>query len=87
MYHIVTGSSTNNTAILDGFTITKGNANGTTGNQGNGGGVYVSGASPTLRNITFRDNNGTNGGALYNESGSNPVLIDKLNGFYFGSPI
>jgi predicted outer membrane repeat protein len=78
VYHIVTGSSTNNTAILDGFTITKGNANGTTGNQGNGGGVYVSGASPTLRNITFRDNNGTNGGALYNESGSNPVLIDTL---------
>ncbi|NCS29992.1 MAG: cadherin [Microcystis aeruginosa F13-15] len=83
VYHVVsaTGNISNpltNSAILDGFTITGGNANGTTGNQGNGGGVYVSGASPTLRNITFRDNNGTNGGALYNESGSNPVLIDTL---------
>ncbi len=83
VYHVVsaTGNISNpltNSAILDGFTITGGNATGTTGNQGNGGGVYVSGASPTLRNITFRDNNGTNGGALYNESGSNPVLIDTL---------
>ncbi|TRT79266.1 MAG: cadherin [Microcystis aeruginosa Ma_AC_P_19900807_S299] len=83
VYHVVsaTGNISNpltNSSILDGFTITGGNANGTTGNQGNGGGVYVSGASPTLRNITFRDNNGTNGGALYNESGSNPVLIDTL---------
>ena len=27
-YHVVTGSDTNSTAILDGFTITAGNANG-----------------------------------------------------------
>ncbi|CCI03907.1 Cadherin [Microcystis aeruginosa PCC 9443] len=83
VYHVVTATGTvsnplTTSSILDGFTITGGNATGTTGNQGNGGGVYVSGASPTLRNITFRDNNGTNGGALYNESGSNPVLIDTL---------
>ncbi|WP_013325039.1 beta strand repeat-containing protein [Gloeothece verrucosa] len=82
-YHVVSATGTvstplGNSSILDGFTITGGNANGTTGNQGNGGGVYVSGASPTLKNITFRDNNGVNGGALYNESGSNPILIDTV---------
>jgi predicted outer membrane repeat protein len=82
-YHVISATGTistplGNSSILDGFTITGGNANGTTGNQGNGGGMYVSGASPTLRNITFRDNNGTNGGALYNENGSNPVLTDVL---------
>jgi predicted outer membrane repeat protein len=82
-YHVVSATGTistplGNSSILDGFTITGGNANGTTGNQDDGGGMYVSGASPTLRNITFRDNNGTNGGALYNENGSNPVLTDVL---------
>jgi hypothetical protein len=82
-YHVVSATGTistplGNSSILDGFTITGGNANGTTGNQDDGGGMYVSGASPTLRNITFRDNNGVNGGALYNESGSNPVLIDTV---------
>ncbi|MEA5537307.1 cadherin domain-containing protein [Crocosphaera sp. XPORK-15E] len=82
-YHVVSATGTisnplGNSSILDGFTVVGGNANGTTGNQGNGGGVYVSGASPTLQNITFRDNNGVNGGALYNESGSNPVLTDVL---------
>ncbi|QGZ91060.1 cadherin domain-containing protein [Microcystis aeruginosa] len=82
-YHVISATGTistplGNSSILDGFTITGGNANGTTGNQDDGGGMYVSGASPTLRNITFRDNNGTNGGALYNENGSNPVLTDVL---------
>ena len=75
-YHVVTGSSTNNTAILDGFTITKGNANGTTGNQGTGGGMYVNNGSPTVRNTVFVDNNATSGGGLYNEQGSNPFLSD-----------
>ncbi|AKE63695.1 Alkaline phosphatase [Microcystis aeruginosa NIES-2549] len=75
-YHVVTGSSTNNTAILDGFTITKGNANGTTGNQGTGGGMYVNNGSPTVRNTVFIDNNATSGGGLYNEQGSNPFLSD-----------
>lgn len=82
-YHVVTATGTVSNpltpgTILDGFTITAGNANGTTGNQDDGGGMYVSGANPTLRNITFRDNNGVNGGALYNESGSNPILVDTL---------
>jgi predicted outer membrane repeat protein len=76
VYHVVTGSSTNNTAILDGFTITKGNANGTTGNQGTGGGMYVNNGSPTVRNTVFVDNNATSGGGLYNEQGSNPFLSD-----------
>ncbi|MFM6436409.1 MAG: beta strand repeat-containing protein, partial [Microcystis panniformis] len=82
VYHVVTavGSTANplNNTILDGFTITGGSANGTTGNQGNGGGVYVSGVNPILNNIIFRDNNGVNGGALYNENGSNPILTNVL---------
>ena len=41
-YHVVTGSGTNNTAILDGFTVSGGNANGTAPNN-YGGGMYSSG--------------------------------------------
>jgi hypothetical protein len=83
VYHVVsaTGNVSNpltNSAILDGFTVVGGNANGTTGNQGNGGGVYVSGASPTLKNITFRDNSGVNGGAVFSNL-SNSNFIKKFS--------
>jgi hypothetical protein len=82
-YHVIsaTGNVSNpltNSAILDGFTVVGGNANGTTGNQGNGGGVYVSGASPTLKNITFRDNSGVNGGAVFSNL-SNSNFIKKFS--------
>ena len=48
-YHIVNGSSTNETAILDGFTITDGNADGSFPNN-YGGGLYNKAGSPTIRN-------------------------------------
>ncbi|EHJ12250.1 beta strand repeat-containing protein, partial [Crocosphaera watsonii] len=81
-YHVVSAvgsiaSPLNTSAILDGFTITGGNADGA-GSLGNGGGVYVSAGSPTLNNITFRENNAINGGALYNENNSDPILTNVL---------
>lgn len=55
--HVVDGSGTDATAVLDGFTI----ANGGTGPVGTpagdplmfGGGIYCIGGSPTVRNCTF----------------------------------
>ncbi|MCA2506700.1 MAG: cadherin domain-containing protein [Microcystis sp. M54BS1] len=83
VYHVVnaTGSVVTpltNTAILDGFTITGGNANGTTADLGKGGGLLATNANPTLKNLTFRNNNAVSGGAIYNQNGSNPILIDTL---------
>jgi predicted outer membrane repeat protein len=53
-------------AILDGFTISGGNANEPDYPDGIcGGGMYNDHASPTLNNITFVDNSAGNGGALY----------------------
>lgn len=77
-YHVVTGSSVDGTAVLDGFTIKGGNANGNDWeNKDKGGGMYNSGGSPTLSNVTFSENlaNGysSSGGGIYNNS-SNPTL-------------
>jgi hypothetical protein len=73
-YHVVIGA---NNAILDGVTITAGNANQatTTGIVHNrGGGMYNHYSSPTLTNVTFYGNRADGvGGGMYNRSGS-PTL-------------
>jgi len=75
-YHVVTGSGTEVTAVLDGFTITSGNANG--GDQHiDGGGMYNSGGSPTVVNCNFRGNAAENdGGGMGNWYGSSPSLTN-----------
>ncbi|UCE62451.1 MAG: peptidylprolyl isomerase [Phycisphaerales bacterium] len=70
-YHVVTGSGTDETAILDGFTITAGNADGVAAYCDNGGGVFNLEGNPTLRDCKFTGNTATDGGAMYN-SGSAP---------------
>lgn len=83
-YHVVTGGGTNATAVLDGFTISDGNANGPRlgwypnydYTLRNGAGVYNISGDPTVRNCTFIRNSARNdGGAMYNEQ-SNLSLID-----------
>jgi len=77
-YHVVTGSGADETAVLDGFIITGGNADGT-GNSNGGGMINVSGsvpANPTLVNCTFHRNSaGRKGGGIYHEAGT-PTLFD-----------
>ena len=77
-YHVITGSGTDETAVLDGFVITGGNANGP-GNSNGGGMFNVSGsvpANPTLVNCTFHRNSARlNGGGIYNELGD-PTITD-----------
>ena len=84
-YHVVVSISDGNTTVLDGFTITGGNANGSGGftvesqyyQQYIGAGLVAFGSSLSLRNCTFTGNNadgspgGGLGGATY---------------FYLGSP-
>jgi len=72
-YHIVTGSATNATAILDGFTIKGGNANGTSPHE-HGGGMYNNGGNPTIGHCTFKLNSASStGGGMYN-FGANPAI-------------
>ncbi len=74
-YHIVTGSGTDATAVLDGFVITAGNAHGSHPAD-NGGGMYNYTGSPTLANCTFRENLGDYGAGMLNNMSSSPTLTN-----------
>lgn len=67
-YHVVSGNGVDKTAILDGFTITAGNANGTNlDNDGKGGGIFNWKSSPTLANLVVSTNTViSDGGGMYN---------------------
>jgi len=85
-YHVVTGSKTDATATLDGFTITAGNANG----QGRpvctncGGGMYNYIGNPFVANCTFISNSAETGGGLQNRESSptlsNCIFINNVSG-------
>ena len=76
-YHVVTGNSTDPNTILDGFTITAGNANGPRQeNHNRGGGMQNHQSSPTLTNCTFSGNSAHwNGGGMQNHQ-SSPTLTN-----------
>ena len=73
-YHIVSSIGTDETAMLDGFTITSGVANGTPRNNA-GGGLFNDFGNPTLVNCTFIKNWARNGGGMFNEAG-NLILVE-----------
>ncbi len=73
-YHVLVGSGTTATAVLDGFTITAGSAFGSS-SANYGAGMYNSAGSPTLINCTFSGNRGGSGGGIYNSS-SSPALTN-----------
>ena len=78
-YHVVTinGTSTpvTSSTVLDGFTITGGDATSATNNNNSGGGLYCFGflagghnCSPTLANLNFKGNYASNdGGAVFDD--------------------
>ncbi|MES2774449.1 MAG: choice-of-anchor Q domain-containing protein [Bacteroidota bacterium] len=77
------GNSLNNTAKLDGFTITGGNANGgnivPTSNLNCGGGMYNSQSSPSISNCVFTNNSAigsanTGGGGMFNYNSASPTI-------------
>jgi hypothetical protein len=76
-YHVMNGSDVDATAVLDGFTITGGNAN-----TGSGGGMYDYKGLPTVRNCRFiRNSAAFEGGGIFtdlpNMEGS-PVVTDSV---------
>lgn len=78
-YHLIRGNGVNASAVVDGFTITGGNAN-AGGNNNKGGGILtVSGASPTIRNCHIIGNRCTfGGGAGYISGGAAPSYTDVI---------
>ncbi len=91
-YHVVVGSSVLNTAILDGFRIVGGYANGATAsNYDKGGGIIIlSSGNPTVRNCKFIGNRCTFGGGagyIYQAQATftNCEFTDNVGGSYGGA--
>ena len=77
-YHVVTGGGTDTNAILDGFTITGGNADGIAP-EDCGGGMYNFSGSPTIINCTFIENFSlTMGGGMFNREDSSPTITNCM---------
>jgi hypothetical protein len=74
-YHVVTGSGTDGTAALDGFTITGGNADGPLPDD-RGGGMYNNPGSPIVINCTFSGNSARQHGGGMDNSDSHPRLTN-----------
>jgi hypothetical protein len=76
-YHVVTGSGTDVTAILDGFTVTAGNANSNTWPDDGGGGMNNYQGSPAVKNCTFSGNSAyADGGGMRNWDNSRPMVTN-----------
>ena len=73
-YHVVMGTALDETAILEGCTITAGNADDGDADHNEGGGMYLQRSSPKVLDCTFISNSAEVGGALYNTSGGSPLL-------------
>jgi hypothetical protein len=71
-YHVVTGSGTNATAVIDGCTITAGNADASDPNF-HGGGIFNNSGNPTVAECSVVGNKALRGGGMYNVS-SSPTL-------------
>lgn len=92
-YHVTVGTGALATAILDGFTVRGGNANGATAsNYDKGGGIIcVSSGAPTVNNCRFISNRCTFGGGagyLYSTSGptfNDCLFQDNVGGSYGGA--
>jgi len=78
-FHVVMANRINETAILNGFTITGGNANGPDQfNFSIGGGIYNQDSNPTFTKCTFKRNTSSYGGGMFNSYNSSPTLTDCI---------
>lgn len=69
-YHVLTNNyiSSADSTVLDGITVTKGQANLCYASERDGAGIYISyspGTKFIIRNCVFENNNGCQGGAMY----------------------
>jgi hypothetical protein len=87
-YHVVKGADN---AVLDGFTITYGSANGLDVNDVLGGGMFNDAVSPTVNHCVFSDNMAAWGGAMMNRNGSDLTISNcvftRNKIFYNGSAV
>lgn len=73
-YHVVSNdrNNLNSTALLDGFTVTRG-GEGKSDSLDVGGGMFNRASSPAIANCTFSDNASVSGGGMHNANASPTV--------------
>ncbi|KGE86601.1 hypothetical protein IX84_20855 [Phaeodactylibacter xiamenensis] len=77
--HIFNNSNLDASAVLDGFTLSGGNANGFSAATQEGAAMSNFQASPTINNCVFRDNFGArNGSCVINATNCSPVFTNCL---------
>lgn len=77
-YHVVSADDTiDSTAVLDGFTIQLGIADGSN-DFAYGGGLFIDGGAPTINDCTFTGNSAGRGGGAYLENDSQADFTDCL---------
>ena len=80
-FHVTVGIGVDQTAVLDGVTITEGVADVGSGvdHTRRGGGMYNQSGSPTVSNCTFSGNFAeSSGGGMYNHFGSSPAVTNCI---------
>ncbi|MEN1728986.1 MAG: choice-of-anchor Q domain-containing protein, partial [Pseudomonadota bacterium] len=79
-YSVVRSNENDETAVLDGFTLTRGNADdNSSGPTGNGGGMFIANGNPTLTNLRLVRNYALiNGGGIWVGSSSNPSVSNSV---------
>ena len=85
-YHIFITDGLSSAAVLDGVTITGGNANGSssisysggTYSQNVGGGLYLQDSDPILTNLVVFDNNAVHAGGTALGVASNPIITNVV---------
>jgi heat shock protein HslJ len=94
-YHVMITANLTAAAVIDGFTIKGGNANGSgnivyqskTYENNYGGGMFNDSSSPTITNTTFSYNTAYNGGGMFNDT-SDPIITSTTFSYntadYFG---
>ncbi|MHC4621370.1 MAG: right-handed parallel beta-helix repeat-containing protein, partial [Planctomycetota bacterium] len=82
-YHIVTSISSNQTTLLDGFTVTGGNAN--SDGHWEGAGVYLSNSTVEIMNCSISGNKAFRGGGVLCRGGSPTIIHCTITGNVAGT--
>jgi hypothetical protein len=80
-YHVIYNPGLNGSAVLDGFTITGGNANGNSGDDNSGGGMFNINSAAMVANCIFSGNSANvRGGGMFNAFSSPTVTNCSFSG-------
>ena len=74
-FHVVVGGGSDSTGVIDGFVVTGGNTDHSATVVGGGGMLIHNGESPTVVNVTFRENMAIVGAGMFINTGAAPTLV------------